>query len=347
MTPQQSAGHTSIAVVILNYNGKAHLEKFLPSVISYSQGAEIVVADNGSTDDSLDLIKKNYPGIRVIELGTNLGFCSGYNAALNQVDTDYYILLNNDVEVTSGWITPMKQLLDNRGEIGAVQPKVLSYHNRNMFEYAGAGGGFIDALGYPFCRGRVFDRLEQDRGQYNDTIPVFWATGACLVIRSRLFREHGGFDEDFFAHMEEIDLCWRLKRDGHSVFYTGESVVYHVGGGTLSVANPRKTYYNFRNGLDMLMKHQRGGQLAWKLPLRVFLDWVAAIRFLLGSPGDAWAVIKAHFYVLFHFWRILGKRKALKKRLKGFSVSEIYTGILVFSYFIGGRKTFRDLNSPK
>lgn len=347
MTPQQSAGKGSIAVVILNYNGKSHLEKFLPGVVHCSGSAVIIVADNGSTDDSIDFVRKNYPAIRIIDNGSNLGFCGGYNVALKKVDTDYYVLLNNDVEVTDGWIEPMKKLLDGRDDIAAVQPKILSFHNRSRFEYAGAGGGFVDTLAYPFCRGRVFDHLEEDAGQYNDTIPVFWATGACIVVRSKLFHDHGGFDEDFFAHMEEIDLCWRLKRDGHKIYYSGESVVYHVGGGTLSASNPRKTYYNFRNGLDMLIKHQRGVHLAWKLPLRVFLDWVAGIRFLPRSPADAWAVIRAHFYVLFHFGRILKKRYGLRRQLAGFAVSEAYEGILVYKYFIQGKKTFRELNSPK
>lgn len=342
-----AGGTKSTSVVILNYNGKAHLEKFLPAVIRCSEGADVVVADNGSTDDSNDFIRKNYPNIRVIDIGRNLGFCGGYNAALKKVDADYYILLNNDVEVTDGWITPLKRLLDERADVAAVQPKVLSYHNKKYFEYAGAGGGFVDTLAYPFCRGRVFDHLEEDKGQYNDTIPVFWATGACLAIRSELFHKHGGFDEDFFAHMEEIDLCWKLKRDGHGIYYSGDSVVYHVGGGTLSAGNPRKTYYNFRNGLDMLIKHHGGGQLAWKLPMRVFLDWVAGIRFLFGSPGDAVAILRAHFYVLSHMGRILRKRAELKGKLAGFAVSGAYSGILVYRYFVQGKKTFSGLNSPK
>lgn len=341
---------SSIAVVILNYNGKTHLEKFLPAVIRCSPGATIVVADNGSADDSLDFIRKNHPAVRVIDNGSNLGFCGGYNVALKKVDTDYHVLLNNDVEVTDGWLVPMKKLLDDRADIAAVQPRILSYYKRTHFEYAGAGGGFVDSLAYPFCRGRIFDHLEEDRGQYADTVPVFWATGACLVIRSKLFHEMGGFDEDFFAHMEEIDLCWRLKRNGHKIFYAGESVVYHVGGGTLAVSDPRKTYYNFRNGLDMLIKHQRGGSLLWKLPLRVFLDWVAAVRFLLGSPRDTWAVLRAHGYVLLHLGRILKKRRRLKGQLNGFAVSEAYKGILIFQYFLSGKKTWRELegsNSPK
>jgi GT2 family glycosyltransferase len=334
---------SSIAVVILNYNGNSHLEKFLGTVTRYSDGARVIVADNGSSDDSIDLIRKNYPSVELIDNEVNLGFCGGYNVALQKVKADYYILLNNDVEVTEGWIRPLQGLLDEREDIAAVQPKILSWHNKKLFEYAGAGGGFIDKLGYPFCRGRVFDQLEEDHGQYNDTVPVFWATGACLVIRSKAFHEMGGFDQDFFAHMEEIDLCWKLKRNGYNVYYEGRSVVYHVGGGTLSVSNPKKTYFNFRNGLDMLIKHQEGEQLLWKLPLRLLLDWVAALRFLLKSPGDAWAVIKAHFYVLFHLGRVLRKRSDLKSKLKGFKVSGTYEGILVYKYFVQGKKTFKEL----
>jgi GT2 family glycosyltransferase len=334
---------TSIAVVILNYNGKKHLEKFLGAVISYSQGAKVIVADNGSTDGSLDFISKNYPSVQLIDNGANLGFCGGYNVALKKVTADYFILLNNDVEVTEGWISPMQKLLDEHAGVAAVQPKILSHRNKKLFEYAGAAGGFVDTLGYPFCRGRVFDHLEEDHGQYDDTIPVFWATGACLMVRSKLFHELGGFDQDFFAHMEEIDLCWKLNRNGYKVYYAGGSVVYHVGGGTLSVSNPNKTYYNFRNGLDMLIKHQRGGQLIWKLPFRLTLDWIAGLKFLLRSPGDAWAVLRAHFFILFHLGRILKKRAVLKRELKGFGVSEAYGGVLVYRYFVQGRKTYKDL----
>lgn len=338
MTPQQGAEQSTIAVVILNYNGKAHLETFLPGVVQKSPEALIVVADNGSADDSLTFIRKNFPQVQIIEIGKNLGFCGGYNYALKKVEADYFVLLNNDVEVTDGWLKPMRAVLDRQKETAAVQPKVLSYHNKNKFEYAGAGGGLIDTLGYPFCRGRIFETVEEDKGQYNDTIPVFWATGACMMIRSMLFKDFGGFDEDFFAHMEEIDLCWRLKRRGHSIYYCGTSTVYHVGGGTLAVANPNKTYYNFRNGLDMLIKHQPGTQLIWKLPLRVLLDWVAALRFLLGTPLHTWAVMRAHFYVLFHLGRILDKRRVLQG---SFDVTEMHNGILIWDYFILGRKVFR------
>jgi GT2 family glycosyltransferase len=327
-----------IAVVILNYNGKTHLQNFLPGVVQYSPEATIVVADNGSSDDSLSYLSQNFPTVQLININENLGFCGGYNYALKKIEADYFVLLNNDVEVTSGWLVPMKDLLDRDETIAAVQPKVLSYRHKDLFEYAGAGGGFIDMLGYPFCRGRIFDTVEHDRGQYNDIVPVFWATGACLVIRSKLFKDLGGFDEDFFAHMEEIDLCWRLKRMGHRIFYCGSSTVYHVGGGTLAAGNPTKTYYNFRNGLAMLIKNQGGGQLLWKLPLRLILDWIAALKFLVGTPAHAWAVLRAHGYVFSHLSSILAKRKRLKDP---FGVSEVYPGIILWRYFVLGRKTYQ------
>jgi GT2 family glycosyltransferase len=338
MIPQSSAGQSSIAVVILNFNGKAHLEKFLPGVVQYSPEARIVVADNGSKDDSLAFISKNFSGVEIIDLGKNLGFCGGYNHALKKVDAGYFVLLNNDVEVTPGWLKPMKDVLDKDPSIGSVQPKILSYHQKHLFEYAGAGGGLIDSLGYPFCRGRVFDTVEKDTGQYNDTTPVFWTSGACMMIRSELFGMLGGLDEDFFAHMEEIDLCWRMKRSGSTAFYVGSSTVYHVGGGTLAASNPMKTYYNFRNGLNMLIKNEQGGRLLWKLPLRLMLDWIAAARFLLGTPAHTWAVWRAHWHILTHLPRILAKRKALKHL--DFDVSEVYSGVILWKYFILGRKTY-------
>jgi len=328
----------SIAVVILNYNGRSFLEKFLPGVIQFSGDAKIVVADNGSTDDSLSFLSKSFPGVQLIDIQKNLGFCGGYNAALKDLDTDYFVLLNNDVEVTPNWLTPIRELLDNNPGIAAVQPKILSYRQKDTFEYAGAGGGFIDALGYPFCRGRIFDTLEKDKGQYNDVVPVFWATGACLMVRAKLYRELGGLDEDFFAHMEEIDLCWRLKRRGHQVYYCGLSTVFHVGGGTLSVASPRKTYYNFRNGLSLLIKHEPAMSLLWKLPFRILLDWVAALRFLAGQPSHAWAICKAHFYTLFHLRKNWKKRISPVKRVSG-----VYPGLLIWGYFVLGKKTFNNI----
>jgi GT2 family glycosyltransferase len=332
-----------IAVVILNYNGKSHLEKFLPSVVSNSNDGQIIVADNGSTDGSIDFIKANFNSVRIIINHANLGFCGGYNLALQNVDADYFVLLNNDVEVTSNWLAPMKRLLDSDPSIAAVQPKILSYHRKDHFEYAGAGGGWIDGLAYPFCRGRIFDTIEKDDGQFNDTLPVFWATGACMMVRSTWYRQLGGLDEDFFAHMEEIDLCWKLKRAEQQVYYCGESTVYHVGGGTLATGSPRKTYYNFRNGLVLLFKHLPGAQLFWKIPLRIALDWIAALRFLFSSPAEAVSIMKAHLYVLFHLGSVFSKRRKLKKQLKQFEVSEVYEGVLIVEYFLRGRKRYRDL----
>jgi GT2 family glycosyltransferase len=332
-------GPTSIAVVILNYNGLEYLRKFLPNVVRFSDGATIVVVDNGSTDSSIDFLKHNFPSVDIIDNGANLGFCRGYNESLGKVKADYVVLLNNDVEVTEGWLPPLKNTLDSAKYIAAVQPKILSYKNRDEFEYAGAGGGLIDILGYPFCRGRIFDTVEKDRGQYNDTTSVFWASGACIAIRAKLFRELGGFDEDFFAHMEEIDLCWRLRRREFEIYYCGSSTVYHVGGGTLTVANPNKTYYNFRNGLAMLIKHQSVIRLLWKMPLRIILDWLAALKFLLGSPKHCWAVVRAHWYVFTHLGRIFSKRR----EMKGYSydVGRIYPGIMIFRYFLLGKKTYQ------
>ncbi len=333
------------AVVILNYNGKSWLEKFLPSVIQHSGNARIIVADNRSTDDSISFLKTNFPRVDRIEIHSNLGFCGGYNFALSQINQKYYILLNSDVEVTAGWIEPVIQLLENNPAIAAAQPKILSYSSKDYFEYAGAAGGYIDTLGYPFCRGRIFNEIEKDNGQYNDTRKVFWATGACLFIRNQCYHQMGGLDEDFFAHMEEIDLCWRLQRAGYEIYYQGESTVYHVGGGTLAVSNPRKTYFNFRNGLSLIFKNLPANQLVWKFTLRLILDWIASFKFLLnGSPKDCKAVWKAH----------LGFFKAIKKerikRSTSLKIADgnllrpaVYHRLLIIDYFLLGKKTFKDL----
>lgn len=333
---------SSVAVVILNYNGRAYLEQFLPLVVQYSKTAQVVVIDNGSTDTSLEFLRK-FPSVQLVESETNRGFCGGYNYGLAQVTADYFVLLNSDVEVTRGWLEPMWQLLDQRPDVAAVQPKILSHAHRDHFEYAGAAGGMIDALGYPFCRGRLFDTVEKDEGQFNDAVPIFWATGACMMIRSNLYRQMGGLDEDFFAHMEEIDLCWKLKRDGHAIYYVGTSTVFHVGGGTLNVENPRKTYYNFRNGLSLLVKHVPSSQLVWKFPLRLMLDWVAAIRMMSSGFAHTWAVVRAHAFVLGHLGKLLHKRSELRRTLKGYNVSEVYPHILVFRFFLMGRKSYRAL----
>jgi len=329
------------AVVILNYNGAHFLRKFLPGVIKNSHDHEIVVADNGSTDESATIVKELFPTVRYLQFDKNYGFCGGYNRALAQIDSDYYILLNSDVEVTENWIEPIIKLFQHYPDVAAIQPKMLAYDDRHRFEYAGAAGGWIDALGYPFCRGRIFSDMEQDTGQYNDTTEVFWASGACLFIRAELYHRFGGLDNDFFAHMEEIDLCWRMKHAGYKILYTDRSVIYHVGGGTLNKTNPRKTYYNFRNGLVLLIKNLPAREW-WKIPVRIGLDWVASAKFLFtGKFGDALMVLKAHLHVLVNFPKHIRKRK--KIHYDKIIETGKYNSVLLYDYHAAGRKTFGSL----
>jgi len=304
------------AVVVLNWNGKSWLEKFLPTLVKYSQEATVFVADNASTDDSVDFVKSNFPTVKIIINATNGGYSKGYNDALKQIDAEYFVLINSDIEVTEGWLSPIADLMDSDKKIAACQPKLLDYNKRNTFEYAGASGGFIDNLGYPFCRGRIFDDLEQDKGQYNDAIEVFWATGACLFVRASYFSEIGGLDEDFFAHQEEIDLCWRLKNKGHKVMVQPKSVVYHVGGGTLNAGSPFKTHLNFRNNLFMLFKNLPTSCLFTTIPTRLVLDGVAAFTFLNKEKGlqHVLAIAKAHFAFYFEIPKLMTKRQKIKQR---------------------------------
>lgn len=336
---------SKVAIVILNFNGRHFLKQFLPSVIEFSKEAKIIVADNGSSDGSADLVQQEFAQVELIRLKENKGFCGGYNEVLKRIQSSYYVLLNSDVEVTEGWLQPIIDLLDNDPTIAAAQPKMLAFKQKNKFEYAGAGGGLIDLMAYPFCRGRLFDSIEEDQGQYNDTCEIFWASGACFFVRANLYHEMGGLDEDFFAHMEEIDLCWKLKRAGHRIMYVGSSSVYHVGGGTLSALNPRKTYFNFRNGLSLLFKHQPALSLLWKLPFRILLDWVAALHFLAtGSAGHAKAVIIAHLSFGARFGREWKKRNLLKGLAPRFDVKPVYRGMIVYNYFVRGRKTLSSMN---
>lgn len=332
-----------VAVVILNYNGKALLKQFLPSVLRFSRQASIIVADNCSTDGSREFLSFEFPQVEVITIPSNLGFCAGYNYALRQVNATYVVLLNSDVEVTPEWLPPLVALLESDQQVGAVQPKILSYANKGHFEYAGAGGGFIDWLGYPFCRGRIFNTLEADQHQYDDTLQVFWASGACLALKAELFRKLGGFDEGFFAHMEEIDYCWRLKRAGHKVLYCGGSTVYHVGGATLSSSSPQKTYYNFRNGLAMLIKNLGPAKAVFTIPLRLVLDWLAAIKFLVtGNSRHAWAVVNAHVFLILHFPSLLKKRHDLATTLQNYTVGQVYKKSIVLCYYLLQKKKFAD-----
>jgi len=299
------------------------------------------VADNGSTDESLRILRHDFPQVTVLPLGGNHGFCGGYNRALREITADYYVLLNSDVEVTAGWLEPLRSLLDTRPEIAAVQPKILSYRSRHLFEYAGAGGGFIDSLGYPFCRGRVFDHVEEDVGQYDDERPVFWTSGACMMIRSGKFHQHNGFDEDLFAHMEEIDLCWKLNRSNNLMYYTGRSRVYHLGAGTLGYHHPQKTYLNFRNGLSLIFKHLGPWELMYKLPLRLALDCVAAGFFVLrGQAKNARSVFKAHRDFFVQWGKLRAKRAAIRQAYPTYSRQGILAGLIIVEYYLRRRKTF-------
>lgn len=329
------------AVVILNYNGKKFLEDFLPTVIDKSKDiADIWVADNNSSDGSVELLKSKFSEVNLIINKVNGGYATGYNLALRQIEAEYYIMLNSDIEVTDNWIEPVIKLMDSDKNIAACQPKIRSFYEKDKFEYAGASGGFIDKYGYPFCRGRLFQSLETDTGQYNDAVEVFWASGACMFVRADLFHKYGGLDDDFFAHMEEIDLCWRLKNYGHKIMVCPSSTVFHVGGGTLPKNSPRKTYLNFRNNFSLLYKNLPTNRLFQVFALRLLLDGVAGIKFLLeGGYQDFLAVIKAHFY----FYRNIGKLRNKRKKLKQGKVSQIYNGNIVVEHYLRRKNRFSDL----
>lgn len=285
----------NLAIAILNWNGKNWLEKFLPNVILHSENTDVYVIDNASTDDSVVFLKLNFPQVKIIQNTENHGFAGGYNEGLKKIDAEIYCLLNSDVEVTENWLKPVLDLFQKDLKIAAIQPKILDYNRKNFFEFAGAAGGFIDNLGYPYCRGRVFENIEEDKGQFDDETEIFWASGCCLFIRSEDFWKQNGFDARFFAHQEEIDLCWRLKNDGKKIFYTGKSTVYHVGGGTLNKQSAQKTFLNMRNNLSMLVKNLPFSVVFWIILSRLILDGAAALYFAFknGLP-HLWAVLRAH-----------------------------------------------------
>ncbi|MES2574819.1 MAG: glycosyltransferase family 2 protein [Bacteroidota bacterium] len=324
-----------IAVVILNWNGTKLLEQFLPSVVKYSPEAVIYVADNASTDDSVAFVKTNFPTVKIVENKSNFGFAQGYNEALKHIDAEIYALVNSDIEVTENWLKPILETFENQPKTAIIQPKILDFKRKEYFEYAGAAGGFIDKYGYPFCRGRIFDTLEKDNGQYDDTCEIFWASGACFFIRSSVYKELKGFDADFFAHQEEIDLCWRAFNKKHQIKYISQSVVYHVGGATLQQGNPKKTFLNFRNSLLMLLKNLPAKNLYWILFCRLVLDGIAGVQFIFqGKFKHCWAIIQAHFsfYVLYsHHYRKRDKIQ-LDKYYK--------TKSIVFNYYVKGGKVF-------
>ncbi|NTW25542.1 MAG: glycosyltransferase family 2 protein [Lentimicrobium sp.] len=333
------------AVVILNWNGKSFLEKFLPSVLQHSMPyADVIVADNASTDDSVEFLRKAYPEIEVICNTENGGFAKGYNDALSKVNAEYYILLNSDIEVTENWIQPVINLMESDPQIAACQPTIRSYHNPAKFEYAGAAGGFIDAYGYPFCRGRIFQQLEADDNQYNNPIEVFWATGACMFVRAEIFRRFGGFDEDFFAHMEEIDFCWRVKHEGLKIMVCPQSKVFHVGGGTLPKQSSFKTYLNMRNNISLLYKNLPAERLFPVFASRLILDGVAAFKFLVdGGFADFWAVVRAHM----SFYRRFPVHRKKRQAINHSSVSCIYQGNIVVDHFLRGKNKFTDISTQK
>ena len=334
-----------VAVVILNYNGAQMLRRFLPSVLEFSPEAEVVVADNASTDDSLEVMRREFPTVRLVCLDKNHGFADGYNYALREVSADYYLLLNSDVEVTRGWLAPLLAFMDAHEDVAACQPKLLSYNNKALFEYAGGAGGFLDRYGYPFCRGRIFDAVEEDKGQYDNVANLFWATGAALMIRSGDYWSAGGLDGTFFAHMEEIDLCWRLRARGRRIVCVPDSVVYHVGGATLNKSNPRKTFLNFRNNLLMLYKNLPEKELSAVMMCRALLDYVAAAKFLLsGNVGDFKAVVAARR----EFARVKESYASARKENLGKAVSDDIPERVKFSilwqYYAKGRKFFSNLS---
>lgn len=327
-----------LAVVILNWNGKALLEQFLPSVLAHSKAADIYVADNASTDDSIAFVKANYPNIHIIQNSENGGFAKGYNEALKAVEADVYCLLNSDIEVTENWLSPISAMFESDAKTAIIQPKIRDYKKKTHFEYAGAAGGFIDKYAYPYCRGRIFDSLEEDLGQYDDPSQIFWASGACLFIRAEIFHKLGGFDAHFFAHMEEIDLCWRAKNLGYEIWYQPESLVYHVGGATLNASHPRKTYLNFRNSLFTLTKNASG--LLFPLVFtRLILDGLASFKFLFSFKwAHIFAILKAHFSFYKNLPRLLKQRKNSGNRKKYYTIKSI-----VWAYYLNKKTYFNRL----
>ena len=333
----------SVAIVILNWNGRKFLSQFLPSVLASTyDNYRVIVADNGSSDDSVVFLQTNYPNVQVLKNSINDGFAKGYNTALKQITADYYVLLNSDVEVTPGWIEPIIKLMVGDNTIAACQPKILSYTNKKQFEYAGASGGWIDKYAYPFSRGRVFDVCEIDNGQYDDVQQIFWGSGAAFFVRAPVFHECGGFDEYFFAHQEEIDLCWRMQLAGYKIFVQPSSVVYHVGGGTLPMGDKRKVFLNFRNNLIMLTKNTPGRIAAWKIPVRILLDNAASAKaFFTGKFSTVFAIEKAHFHYL--GWLFFHKHRSMFPVRRSCNLPGVYNGFVILQYFIRKKRRFSEI----
>ncbi len=333
------------AVVVLSYNGKKWHELFLPAIVAEAAtGYEVIVADNASTDDTADYVRENFPTVKLLQIPVNRGFSNGYHEALKRIRAKYYILLSADFEVTPGWYPPLINAMHRYGGLAACQPKIRYWREREMFEYAGAGGGFKDKLGYLFCRGRIFADIEKDEGQYDDDIEVFWASGGCLMVRADLYEKVGGLDPDLYAHMEEVDLCWRLKNAGYKIGYIGGSTVYHVGGSVISYGSPQKLFYNFRNSLILLLKNERGSKLLWLFPLRLVMDGIAGIQMLVkGNIKGTFTIIKAHFNFYGNIGKWLQRRKEAKKLVTHRNPEGYYKGSIVWDYFILRKRTFPKL----
>lgn len=336
---------SEITVAILNWNGLKHLQEFLPFVVQHSENAEVLLIDNGSTDQSVHWVQSHFPTVQVLVHPRNVGFTEGYNQGLKSVTTPFAVLLNSDVEVTEEWLKPLLSRINSDDAIAAVQPKILSYREKDTFEYAGGAGGFIDALGYPFCRGRIFDTCEKDLEQYDDAKSIFWASGACMLVRMSAYHEMNGLEPRFFAHMEEIDLCWRWQNQGYQIWVEPGSTVYHLGAGTLAKSNPRKTFLNFRNGLALLYMNNLDTSIFWKIPVRLCLDGLAGIQFVVkGEWPNMLAILKAHFsfYAMLGYWS--SRRRHNQRTAKqGLMLSGYFKGSLVWSYFIRGKRRFADL----
>jgi len=330
-----------VAIVILNWNGKNLLEQFLPSIIRFSSElADIYLADNASSDNSISFVKEHFPSVIIVENLSNGGYAKGYNDALQSIKADIYCLINSDVEVTSQWLEPVLDIFKKDERTAIIQPKLLDFKDKGAFEYAGAGGGYIDLYGYPYCRGRIFNSIEKDKGQFDDVTEIFWASGACFFIRSEVYHQLGGFDEDYFAHQEEVDLCWRVQNEGYLVKYVGASTIYHVGGATLQETNPQKTFLNFRNSLLNVIKNVPKQWFLFVVFSRLILDGIAGIKFLIElRPVHTIAVLKAHLSVYRNFYKFLKKRRALQKKYE----YNLHTSI-VWQYFILRKRKFKDLD---
>jgi len=336
------------AIVILNWNGIGYLKMFLGTIVKYSAGpeTEVCVADNGSTDGSADWIKENFKDVRLIRFDRNYGFADGYNRAIDQIDADYYVLINSDIEVTEGWLKPLVIFMEENPDAASCQPKILAFDRKEYFEHAGAAGGFIDKYGYPFCRGRILNITEKDKGQYNDQVNIFWSSGACMIVRSDAWKKCGGFDSDFFAHMEEIDLCWRFNSAGYRVCFVPVSAVYHIGGGSLTYDSPLKIYLNFRNSLFMLYKNLPDDRLFSVLFLRRILDGLAAVMFLAkGRFSYFRAVLKAHISYYKSIGELRRKREMVKKTGKDRTLQLILNKSIVFEFYVKGNKTYNCLKT--